>query len=60
MSVSTALPCRISIYAEGGNTVLATLKPTALLAIFNTPQLEAVAAEVEHAIVRIMTDAIAD
>src|ERR1035441_4465483 len=31
MSVSTALPCRISIYEEGGKTVLATLKPTTLL-----------------------------
>ena len=37
MSVSTALPCRISIYEEGGKTVLATLKPTTLLAMFNTP-----------------------
>src|ERR1019366_1045043 len=31
MSVSTALPCRISVYEEGGKTVLATLKPTTLL-----------------------------
>ena len=51
LSISTALPCRISIYDEGGKTVLATLKPTALLAMFNTPQLETVAAEVENAIV---------
>lgn len=42
MSVSTALPCRISIYEQGGKTFLATLKPTALLAMFNTPQLEKV------------------
>src|SRR5659263_423411 len=46
MSVSTALPCRISIYEEGGKAILATLKPTTLLALFNTPQLEAVAQEV--------------
>ena len=39
-SVSTALPCRISIYEEGGKAILATLKPTILLAMFNTPQLE--------------------
>ena len=43
MSVSTALPCRISIYEEGGKTILATLKPTTLLAMFNSPQLEGVA-----------------
>lgn len=54
MSVSTALPCRISIYEEGGKTILATLKPTTLLAMFNAPQLEGVAQEVEDTIVNIM------
>src|ERR1035437_185703 len=57
MSVSTALPCRISIYEEGGKTILATLKPTILLAMFNAPQLEGVAQEVEHTIVKIMKEA---
>jgi uncharacterized protein (DUF302 family) len=57
MSVSTALPCRISIYEEGGKTMLATLKPTTLLAMFNTPQLEGVAREVENTIVKIMKEA---
>ena len=60
MSVSTALPCRISIYEEGGKTMLATLKPTTLLAMFNTPQLESVAQEVEDTIVKIMKEAAAD
>ena len=57
MSVSTALPCRISIYEEGGKTILATLKPTAMLAMFKTPQLEGVAQEVEDMIVKIMKEA---
>jgi uncharacterized protein (DUF302 family) len=57
MSVSTALPCRISIYEEGGKTILATLKPTTLLAMFNAPQLEGVAREVEDTIVKIMNEA---
>ena len=60
MSVSTALPCRISIYEEGGRTTLATLKPTTLLALFNTPQLEGVAQEVEATIVKIMKEAAND
>jgi uncharacterized protein (DUF302 family) len=51
------LPCRISIYEEGGKTILATLKPTTLLAMFNTPQLEGVAQEVEATIVKIMKEA---
>jgi uncharacterized protein (DUF302 family) len=57
MSVSTALPCRISIYEEGGKTILASLKPTTLLAMFATPQLYGVAQEVEDAIVKIMKEA---
>lgn len=59
MSVSTALPCRISIYEEGGKTILATLKPTTLLAMFNVPQLEPIAQEVEDTIVKIMKEAAA-
>jgi hypothetical protein len=57
--VSTALPCRISIYEEGGKTILATLKPTTLLAMFNTPQLKGVAQEVEDTNVKIMKEAVA-
>lgn len=57
MSVCTALPCRISVYEESGKTILATLKPTTLLAMFNSPQLEGVAQEVEKTIVKIMKEA---
>ncbi len=60
MSVSTALPCRISIYEEGGKTILATLKPTTLPAMFHTPQLEPVAQEVEDTMVKIMKEAAAE
>ncbi|HEY9158453.1 DUF302 domain-containing protein [Candidatus Binatus sp.] len=60
MSVSTALPCRISIYQEGGKTILVTLKPTTLLAMFHAPELERVAQEVEDTIVKIMKEAASD
>lgn len=60
MSLSTALPCRISIYEDGGKTILATLKPTTLLAMFNVPQLDQVAKEVEDTVMRIMTQAVAE
>lgn len=59
IGISTALPCRISIYEEGGKTILATLKPTTLLAMFNAPQLAEVAQEVEDTIVKIMKEAAA-
>ena len=58
MSVSTALPCRISIYEEGGKTILATLKPTTLLAMFNMPQLKGVAQEVEDTLIKIMKETV--
>ncbi|MEE4239355.1 MAG: DUF302 domain-containing protein [Anderseniella sp.] len=60
MSVSTALPCRISVYEEGGTTILTTLKPTTLLALFNTPKLNGVAQEVEDTIIKIMKEAVSD
>jgi len=59
MSISTALPCRISVYEDGGTTMLATLQPTVLLAMFKAPQLESVAHEVEATIVKIMQQAAA-
>ncbi len=55
--VSTALPCRIAVYSEGDEVVLATLKPTAMLGLFETAGLEGVAQEVEEAIFAIMQEA---
>ena len=57
MSVSTMLPCRISLFEESGQTVMATLKPTALVKLFNEPKLLPVAQEVEDSLVKIMTEA---
>ncbi|MDD5303861.1 MAG: DUF302 domain-containing protein [Elusimicrobia bacterium] len=57
MAISTALPCRVSIYTENGRTKLATIKPTALLAMFKDAQLAAVAAEVERELFSAMSEA---
>lgn len=57
MSLSIALPCRISIYRESDQTILATLKPTVLFKMFNQPQLESVAQDVESSILKIMEQA---
>ena len=59
MSMSTVLPCRISIYEEGGKTIIAALRPTLLLAMFNSPQLGDVAQEVEDSMIKIMKTAAA-
>jgi len=57
MEISTALPCRISIYREKEETVMATLRPTALLGMFAAEGAANVAKEVEDAITAIMNDA---
>jgi uncharacterized protein (DUF302 family) len=57
LSISTALPCRISVYEEGGITKLATIKPTALIALYATPELRKVAEDVEMTLERIMAEA---
>lgn len=54
MEISTALPCRISVYEEAGKVKVATLKPTALLQLFGNPELVPVAREIEETIVRII------
>ncbi len=54
MCVSTALPCRISIYKEDAKTALATFTPTTLLAIVDARQRGPVALEAEDTIVAIM------
>jgi uncharacterized protein (DUF302 family) len=56
-SVSTALPCRISIYRQGGKTRLAAILPTEMLRGFDSPELEPVAREVERAMVAMIDEA---
>jgi uncharacterized protein (DUF302 family) len=57
LAVSTALPCRISLYDREGTFELATLEPTQVLTAFARPDLEPVAREVEDVLRRIMTAA---
>jgi uncharacterized protein (DUF302 family) len=57
LEISTALPCRISVYEEGGKTKLATIRPTALIGLYRNPELKGVAEEVEETMVGIMAEA---
>jgi uncharacterized protein (DUF302 family) len=59
LEISTALPCRISVYEVGGVTRVATIKPTALIDLFASPGLRAVAREVEATLEAIMAEAAA-
>ena len=56
IEVSTALPCRISVYEEGGKVVLATLKPTGFLSLYEIAGAESTAREVEETLTRIMRE----
>lgn len=57
-AVSTALPCRISVYqAPEGGYNLATLQPTVLMQMFGSPALGPVAQEVEQVLQEMMADA---
>lgn len=57
LEISTALPCRISVYEEGGRRRLATIKPTAMIALYPNPELKSVAEEVERTLTAIMAEA---
>ncbi|MCA8978855.1 MAG: DUF302 domain-containing protein [Planctomycetes bacterium] len=57
MGMNIALPCRVSVYTEGGVTKIATAEPTKLLAaLSDSPALRRVAEEVEEKI-KSMIDA---
>jgi uncharacterized protein (DUF302 family) len=56
-ALSTALPCRISVYGTEGAYTLATILPTALMKMFASAELEPVAQEVEAVIKAMMEDA---
>ena len=63
LEISTALPCRISVFTTGDIVKLCTIKPTLLLDMFGSDDvqvaddLHSAAAEVEEAMVDIMEEA---
>ena len=57
MAVSTALPCRISVYEEEGTVKLATIKPSMMLEMFGSDEMKPVAEEVERVMIEIMDEA---
>ena len=57
LRISTALPCRISVYRQGEGSRLATIRPGMMLEMFGAKELRSVAQEVERAIFAIMEEA---
>ncbi len=56
IEVSTALPCRVAVYEKEGKAVLATIKPTLFLTLYEMAGAQATAEEVEASLVRIMDE----
>lgn len=54
LSIANALPCRICVSEDQGKVKISTLRPTTLLAMFNRPELQPVAEEVEATLIRII------
>lgn len=59
IEISTALPCRISLWQEGSETVLSTILPSQLIGMFEVPELKDVACEVEKDLKAAMDEAAA-
>ena len=58
MGMNMALPCRISVYEEGGKTKIGMIKPTALLASLSQSKiLMGIAEEVEGKTIQMIEEA---
>lgn len=58
VGMNVALPCRISVYEQGGETRIGMVKPTAMLAsLSDSLELQDVTEEVELAITRMIDSA---
>ena len=55
MGMNIALPCRISVYQDGGKTLIGMVRPTVLLAsLSQSENLEAIAEQVEKDTIAII------
>lgn len=59
MELNMALPCRVSVYSEKGQTKIGMIRPTAMLkALSDSPKLEAIAKEVEVALIAMIDESV--
>ena len=59
MSMNMALPCRISIYQEGGKNIIGMIKPKDMLtALSDSKKLHEIAQEVENTMYKIIDQAV--
>lgn len=58
VTVSLLMPCRINVYREEGRTVISTVRPKALVTIFDNNELKAFAEDVEEVLLRIIDQSV--
>ncbi len=59
MALNMALPCRVSVYQQGGQTCIGMIPPQDILALVSTdPAVAGMAGEVERAMHAIIDDAV--
>ena len=56
--ISTAMPCRVALFQKDQKTVVSTIAPTAMLEMYNEPDLKPIAEEVERLIREIMEESL--
>jgi len=54
------LPCNVTLYAEGDDTIVSAMKPTSALEIVDNPSVEKIGADAEQRIHRAVTRACPD
>ena len=58
MDLNMALPCRVSVYSDGGKTKIGMIKPASMLKeLSDSPALARVAEEVEEAMIKMISEA---
>ena len=58
MEMNMALPCRVSVYEQNGNTLIGMINPSAMLSMLsNAPALDEVATQVETSIKTMIQEA---
>jgi len=58
MDLNMALPCRVSVYSDGGKTKIGMMKPSAMLkALSDSPALADVAQDVEKTMIEMISEA---
>ena len=56
ITVSLLMPCRINVYTKDGLTIISTIRPTALVAMFQKPELADFAEDVERILTKIIDE----